>query len=203
MRKGRNVGRYEIAEDRFFNESSERDYLYDDMMDAASELIIGTLGNVYSRTDDWMALCEKSESDIRKRKEAAARRGTRKSLKCAIHKFLQIATDIEVCTFIDKYILRYSDKEILEMYGHDRIPTSPLGSVNTIGSNSGLTEIISNISNPEITKIKSVYDLEELLDADDYVSIVNVYAHRSDIRGLEDLYMILYINFVHIDLLIE
>lgn len=185
MRKGRNVGRYEMAEDRFFNESSERDYLYDDMMDAVSELIIGTLGNVYSRTDDWMALCEKSESDIRKRKEAAARRGTRKSLKCAIHKFLQIATDIEVCTFIDKYILRYSDKEILEMYGHDRVPTSPLGTVNTIGSNAGLIEIISNISNPEITAIKSVYDLEELLDADDYVSLVNVYAHRSDIRELE------------------
>lgn len=54
MRKGRNVGRYEMAGDRFFNESSERDYLYDDMMDAVSELIIGTLGNVYSRTDDWI-----------------------------------------------------------------------------------------------------------------------------------------------------
>ena len=36
MRKGRNVGRYEMAEDRFFNESSERDYLYDDMMDVVN-----------------------------------------------------------------------------------------------------------------------------------------------------------------------
>lgn len=185
MRKGRKIGNYEMAEDRFFNESSERDYLYDDMMDAISELIVGTIGNAYSRTDDWMALCEKSESDIKKRKEAAARRGTRQSLKCAIHKFLHIATDIEVCAFIDKYILRYSDNEILEMYGHDRVPTSPLGAVNNIGFTTGLIKIVSNISNPEISKIKSVYDLEGLLDADDYVQIVNVYAHRSDIRGLE------------------
>lgn len=196
MRKGRKIGNYEMAEDRFFNESSERDYLYDDMMDAISELIVGTIGNVYSRTDDWMNLCEHSEDDIQRRKKVARRRATRQSLKCRIHKFLEIATDIEVCTFIDKYIFKYSDDEILEMYGHDKVATSPLGSVNNILSKIGLIELISNISNPEIIKITTVYDLEDLLDADDYVKIVDVYVHRYDIRGLakfrRDVYEIAY-----------
>lgn len=195
-KKGRNVGYYEMAEDRFFNESSERDYLYDDMIDAISELIAGTIGNVYSRTDDWVNLYEQSEDDIQKRRKVARRRATRRSLKCRIHKFVEIATDIELCVFIDKYIFRYNDDEILKMYGHDKVTTSPLGSVNNILSDIGLIELISNISNPEILKITTVYDLEDLLDADDYVHIVDIYAHRDDIRGLakfrRDVYEIAY-----------
>lgn len=191
MRKGRNVGYYEMAEDIFYNESSEREYLYDDMMDMVSELLIGTIGNTYSRVDDWIDPEHEFEPEkIQQRQN----RGTRYSIKSRIHKFLGIATGLEISIFIDKYILRFDDHYILGMYGYDNIENSALKTIKEKDKRIGLLELFANTSKPEILKIKSVYDLEKICNADDYITLVNVYVHGDDIRGLEkfkqDIYRI-------------
>lgn len=169
MRKGRNVGRYEMAEDRFFNESSERDYLYDDMMDAVSELIIGTIGNVYSRTDDWIDIYDAHKKQ-QSREKIFKFKGT---IRSAIHNFMSFANDIQVAIFVAEYILGDDIRWVEDYFHIDNVRQSQLA------------KLFSRKLPKENIKITSIYDLQSICKPDDFIRLESVYDNLDEIYRFE------------------
>lgn len=184
MRKGRNAGRYEMAEDRFFNESSERYYLYDDMMDAAVEMIINSLGHSSSNVDDWSSL----DSIVRtKRKKSAAVAGKKRALKCRVNKLLKMVTDEELAIFIDKYICT-EENNIVGDFVYKKIEESLLRKMETFG----LDEFFLAKNNFIINIISSMHDLKDIVYDSNYDKLNNIYKNKDYIIDFitfkEDVY---------------
>lgn len=168
MRKGRNVGRYEMAEDRFFNESSERDYLYDDMMDAVSELIIGTLGNTYSDMDDWIG----SPDPVKQQRQEKIS-NIKSRINSTFRKFMKQANDIQVAMFISEYILGDDIKWFEEASDIDMVMSSQLAKL-----------FIKKLPKENII-IDSIYDLKNICDFNDFMRLELIYDNLNEIYEFE------------------
>lgn len=179
MIEGMNVGHYQIAKDKFYNESSDREYLYDDMIDMANETIIETVGRSYFYVNEWLGPYEELVLSKKDKKYYSYNR----AIKYKIHYFIKSATDICISLFIDKCISRLTDRAICDIYGNDNI-IDMLNSLEKNDKNLGLFKLFME-SKSKIEKIRSVYDLKNICITKDYNTLIDIHTHRDDIIGLE------------------